>query len=110
MGYQLVCNFQARELVPFADLPEKVRAEFDYVSEEDWSNRFVCYRGEWFDVFDCQRIVSTSDKFGYAGWSMPVHPGEPFAHFDAIQSDSYFSGHVFKLCADDTVIVARYYS
>jgi hypothetical protein len=33
-----------------------------------------------------------------------------FAGWHGIVSDSYFSGVLFKLCDDDTVIVGRYFS
>ena len=45
----IITNWQARAMLSLSELPEKARADFDYVdAEESWFPRFVCYRGlEW---------------------------------------------------------------
>ena len=111
MGYHLITNMQPRALQCLEDLPEKTRAEFDYIDESDaYSPRFVQYRGEWYDTHDTQGIRVTRRPGDYVGWYVTCHPGEPFAHFDAIITDSYFSGIVFRFVGDDSCIVGRFYS
>jgi len=111
MGYKLTSNWQYRDLVCLADLPEKDQKEFDYIDDsEKYSLHFVHYRGAWYDVNDSQRIEVERRDTDRLGWSHYVHPGEPLAHFDAIITDSYFSGVVFKLSDDgESVIVGRIY-
>lgn len=112
MGYQLICNRKPRNLVSRGYLPDSVQSNFDYVSEDDYSERFFCYRGEWYDAHDMQSIAFESDRPSLSmGWACIVHPGEPFAQFDAINSDSFFSGIVIRFVDDgESVIVGRYFS
>lgn len=108
---QIITNWQARPLQCLADMPEKKRADFDYIeSDDEYSPRFVCYRGEWHDVFDTQRIEPDNGRAHRVGFAMRVHPGSPLAHFDAIESDTYFSGLLYRLLDDDSVIVGRYFT
>ena len=110
MGYELITNGKPRALLPLCDLPEKARTDFDYVDADDYSERFFHYRGAYYDAHDAQRIEPDSGRAHRVGWSMRVHPGEPFARFDGIVSESYFSGIVFRFVDDDSVIVGRYFS
>jgi hypothetical protein len=113
MGYTLTTNNQPRPLLAWAELPEKARAEFDYVEEPDqWSPRFVCYRGQWVDCHDAQRIEPDSGRVHRMGWAVRVHPGEPLARFDALATDSYFSGLAWRFVGPfgDSVVLARFYS
>lgn len=110
MGYHLITNRIPRIARCFYELPESVRAEFDYVDPDDQSSRFVQYRGAWYDAHDTQRIEPDNSRAHPMGWAVRVHPGEPLAQFDSIISDSYFSGVVFRFIGDDQVIVGRYYS
>jgi hypothetical protein len=104
----IITNNQPRMLKCAADLPAKVQDDFDYVKwEEGYAPRFVQYKGEWYDVYDTQTI-RTADG-APMGWSMVVEKDSPLASWHGIVSDSYFSGVLFKLCDDDTVIVGRYY-
>jgi hypothetical protein len=105
----IVCNNKPRVLQCLADMPEKSRADFDYVDDE-YSARFVLYRGAWHDTYDTQRIEPGAGRAHPMGWMMRVHPGSPLARFDGISSDSYFSGTLFRFIGTDSVIVARYYS
>lgn len=109
---QIITNWTPRNMLALCELPEKVRADFEYVDEgEEYTPRFVQYRGAWYDVFDTQAIypVKPGGYTGYVGWAMRVHPGSPVALFDSIMSDSYFSGVLFRLVGDEQVVVARYW-
>lgn len=111
MGYQLITNNIPRQLQSLLDLPEKQRADFDYLSEDDaYSARFVQYRGEWYDAFDTQRIELDNGRAHPMGWAHYCHPGEPMARFDSVITDTYFSGILFRFTDDELVIVARFYS
>lgn len=105
----IITNWQPRALLCLADLTESERKEFDYVDDE-FSTRFVRYRGELMDAMDTQRIEPDNERTHPMGWAMRVHPGSPLCLFDSVISDSYFSGHLFRFCDDETVIVGRYYS
>ena len=113
MGYTLTTNNQPRPLAALCSLPDKARAAFDYVGPDDaYTPRFFFYRGEWHDSFDAQRIEPDSGRAHRMGWAARVHPGEPLARFDALATDSYFSGLAWRFVGDerDSVIVARFYS
>lgn len=77
------------------DLPDKWVEHFDYLSEDErWESRFVQYRGRVYDVFDTTSVPRGS---ALSGW-------------DSYHSDSYFSGVVFRLVDDSTVVCGTYYS
>lgn len=92
----IVTNRIPRQLMAKFQLPAKALKDFDYVKEEDsYTERFVKYRGCWYDVHD----------------TMNVGHLEAFKGWDSYISDTYFSGVLFKLTADhDYVICGRYYS
>ena len=93
----IITNNRPRPLLALIDLPEKARAEFDYLTEdhERFDLRFVQYKGVWYDVADSQSTRGLGfDQF--KGW-------------DGITSDSFFSGVLFKWANDYDVIVGRYY-
>lgn len=95
---QIITNNKPRTLVAFSDLPIKVQADFDYVEELAWFDpRFVQYKGWWYDVYDSQNITRELGFDQFKGWH-------------GIVSDSFFSGVLFKLCDNDSVIVGRYFS
>ena len=106
---EIITNNVARELCALADLPEKVRKDFDYIKDgEEYSPRLVCYKGSWYDVHDTQVIsTATNNRMGFA---MQVDASSPFAKWDSIISETFFSGVLFRLNNDDTVIVGRYSS
>jgi len=104
---QITTNNVPRPLVPRSALPEKVRKDFDYIETWDETPRFVKYHGEWYDVIDTQRI-STSKLMGRVGWEMNVDTGHPFAEWDAVVSDSFFSGMLFRFTGGDTVVVGSF--
>ncbi|MGK2884363.1 MAG: hypothetical protein ACSLE8_06240 [Rhodococcus sp. (in: high G+C Gram-positive bacteria)] len=101
-------------LSPFFALPEKVRKDFDYVEGEDQnSDRFVCYRDAWYDTGDVQAIRVETDPPQPMGWAMTVAADHPFAKWDAIVSETYFSGILFRhreIDGEWCVNVGRYYS
>lgn len=106
----IISNWKARTMLSLSELPEKVRADFDYIdAEESWSPRFVCYRGQWIDCNDTQRIEPDNGKAHPMGWALRVHPGSPLCHFDSVVSDSYFSGTLIRFVDDESVIVGRYF-
>ena len=111
MGYALTSNFKHYPLFCKADLPPRAAEDFDYVDNDDYSNRFVCYRGTWYDVSDSQAIRPINARRELpVGWSYPVHPGEPLARFDCIITESYFSGVAFKYVDGfEGVVCARIY-
>ena len=105
----IITNNRPRPMACFADLPAKVQADFDYVLLADhYSPRFALYKGWWYDVYDTQAIRTAPGA--PMGWAVVVEKDSPLASWHGIQSDSFFSGVLFKLCDDDTVIVGRYFS
>ena len=96
---QIITNWKFREIQCLADLPKKAAADFDYIdAEEHYSPRMVHYRNAWYDTHDAQHITQR-------------HAGDPTGHFDAVVSESYFSGVLFKFGADcENVLCARYWS
>lgn len=112
MGCAIITNWQARPLQCLQDLPEKARANFDYLEEgEEYSPRFACYRGQWVDCIDTQRIEPDNGRAHPMGWAMHVHPGSPLAHFDSVITDSHFSGMLFRFSDDfESVTIARFHS
>ena len=106
---EIITNWIPRNMVAKYELPAEVQKDFDYNEDDDYSNRYVQYKGQWIDAYDTQRIEMEKEG-SRMGWAMRVHPGSPVGLFDAIISDSYFSGTLLKFVGDDQVIVARYYS
>jgi hypothetical protein len=94
---KIITNNQPRELVCFADLPAKAQSDFDYVKEDEkFSDRFVQYKGAWYDVNEYQRVTKEM-RSEYQKW-------------DGYQNDSYFSGTLIKFVDDnERVIVGRWY-
>lgn len=109
---QIITNHQSRFLLCFGELPEKIQKDFDYIDTDDMGEpRFFQYRGNWFDAHDAQSIEPDNGRKHNMGWAMRVHPGSPLAWFDAIVSDTYFSGTLWQFTHDgNRVIVGRYYS
>jgi len=90
----IITNNHQRQMACLAELPDNVRADFDYV-EDEFDARFVRYLGCWYDVYDSQACGVGFDKF--KGW-------------DGIVSETFFSGVLFRLVGDDEVIVGRYFA
>jgi len=92
----IITNNHQRQMACLLDLPDNVRADFDYV-EDEFDARLVQYKGTWYDVYDSQNITRELGFDQFKGW-------------DGIVSDTYFSGVVFRLVGDDEVIVGRYFT
>ena len=108
---QIITNWIPRNMVAKYELPMAVQKDFDYNEEDDYTPRYVQYKGQWIDAYDTQRIeMEKEGSRSPMGWAMRVHPGSPVGLFDAIIGDSYFSGTLLKFVGDDQVVVARYYS
>lgn len=105
---EIKTDHKYRPLKALCELPEKAAKDFEYVDENDWSRRFVQYKGEWYDTHDTQRITTESYRMG---WDMPVAKDHILAKWDAILSETFFSAMVFKFSEDwESVIVGRYYA
>jgi hypothetical protein len=101
----IITNNHQRQMACLAELPDNVRADFDYVNEDErYCPRFVQYKGHWYDVYDTQVLEQSRlppgplFKLAAGGW-------------DGIVSETFFSGVLFRFVADeDQVIVGRYFA
>ena len=94
----IITNNHPRPLACLLDLPDNVRADFDYVAKDgDYTARFVRYLGHWYDVYDSQSITRELGFDQFKGWH-------------GIVSETFFSGVLFRLVGDDEVIVGRYFA
>ena len=94
----IITNNHQRQMACLAELPDNVRADFDYVNEDErYCPRFVRYLGHWYDVYDSQACGVGFDQF--KGW-------------DGIVSETFFSGVLFRFVVadEDQVIVGRYFA
>ena len=109
---KVITNNVPRPLLAGYELPLKtVQEEFAYTLDDDGSQRFIRYKGWWYDTQDTVRI--TVGVMGRAGWDMYVGKDHPFAKWDAVISDSFFSGVLFRFVETDdgdSVVCGRYYS
>jgi len=107
----IITNHKSYDLHALHELPAKVQQDFDYVREsQDYSPRFVKYRGVWYDTYDAQ-VIRVSDKHDQPiGWAMYVKPDDPLAPWDCVVSETFFSGVLFKLLPDDRVVCGRYFT
>jgi hypothetical protein len=94
-------NRQVRELVSWFEVPPAIREDwFSYLEDDErYSYRFVKYRGSWYDVNDSQ-------------WTGELGFNEAFKAWDAIVTESFSSGVLFRYAGSQSefVIVGRYYS
>lgn len=110
-------NGHARELQYYAQLPEDVQAQFDYVEEDDqYTTRFFEYRGSWYDINEFQVISYQSaqlrDPLAYNSFGLRVSDDNPIGKWTAAQAQSAFSAVLIKWGKDwdgqddyDSVIV-----
>lgn len=85
MTTTITTNNRPRPLVTFAELPEDVRAWFDYL--DDYSRedlRFVRFRGAWYDALD---TMAATEDIAARGWH-------------SIHGETFFSAVVFKFMED----------
>jgi len=112
MSMEIITNWVPRNLVALHELPAKKQADFDYAEDDSYTPRFVQYRGEWHDALDTQSIdpVTPGEYTGYMGWGVKVHPGSPLCHFDAVESEGWYFGLLFRFVGEDQVVVGRYFT
>lgn len=82
-------NYHRRPVVALVDIPEAAQADFDYLTgdeREDW--RIFEYLGAWYDLNDGFTDGRDVDWVRAAG-------------FNALQTDSYFSGIVVRWFDED---------
>lgn len=94
---KIITNNKPRYLAALNELPAKVQQDFDYVREQgNYSPRFVQYKGVWYDTYDTEPNRQAGRDI-FPGWS-------------CFQSETFFSGVVFRFVGDDEVICGRYFS
>jgi len=77
------------------EMPEKFKADFDYITKEDFDyHSFFVYKRQWYDLSEF----------------MVVQNNEYLKEWDGYSSDSFFSGVVVKIIDDDSIIVGQYFS
>ena len=97
-------------LTEWHELPRLIQLDFDYVEGDDrFTPRFIRYKDVWYDTHDAQRIVIRRAGTDRMGWAFYVDQNDPLAKWDAIISETFFSGVLFKFVEDDRVICGRYY-
>ena len=109
---KVTTNNVPRKLSTLSQVPKKVRKEFDYIQDCMWEKRLVQYRGVWYDVRDTQRLTA-SNALARVGFDWHVTEDHPFAKWDAIINDTFFSGVLFRFVETDdgdSVVCGRYYS
>ena len=104
MGYAtVITNNHIRPLVDWTDLPNEVKADFDYMEqrEEDiYQTRFVKYLGVWYDVLDVQTIAVAP---AHTPYGFNVHADHPLAGWAGIATTSHWSGTCFRWPTEDEV-------
>ena len=92
-------NNVPRLLLSFFDLPVREQNEYDYLKViERYDNRFVRYKGSFYDVFDSQTTHG-----------LPID--SPLKSWDSFIGESYFSGVVFRFVDfNDKIVVGSYAS
>ena len=95
MSITITTNGHARDLVSWNDLPDKERDFYNYLAEEEqWANRFVKYRGSWYDIGDeFQPLVPIGTPGAFAH---RVEPDSPMAAWTGICTQSMFDAIVMK--------------
>jgi hypothetical protein len=98
MGVSIRTNGHWREPVAFCELPEAVKADFDYVSGDDiLTDRFICYRGHWYDTAEFCRIHAMGEHDPHA---LRPEAGSPLDAWAGYQCDSFSAGIVIRYDAD----------
>ena len=88
-------NNHPRDLLSVADLTAKEAADFDYIEKEDrYSPRLFRYHGSIYDACEFRHTTPIAEFKGWQGY----------------QSDSFFSGILFRFVDDyERVIAATYF-
>lgn len=105
---KVTTDHRPRRLEAWIDLPEKQRDDYDYLDHtEHFTPRFVRYRGAWYDTFDTQPIRTGKKQLMY---ECVVDESSPLSKWDAMLTETFFSGVLFKFVDEDLVICGRYYT
>lgn len=94
---KIVTNNVPRLMKYGYELPEKCRADYDYIDPEEYDmHGFFKYKGHYYDSGEFMRV---DHSFGMEGWQ-------------GYAPDSAWSGVLIKFVNgdDDRIIVGRYYS
>jgi len=83
----IISNYQYRNFLYGYELPEKIRADFDYVDDID-SASFIKYRGQYYSIDDFMVIQTGPNAIS------------EFAEWHGYYSDSFFSGILIRLSDD----------
>lgn len=77
------------------EMPEKFKADFDYIPEDEFNNHaFFEYKKQWYDLGEFIRTSATIPELkAWQGYS----------------SDSAFSGVVVRLINNDKIIVGKFF-
>lgn len=94
--YTITTNRIPRTLFAYYELPDAVREQFDYLTEDEYHNpQFFQYRGEWYDFHGFER---TSGELDHLGWHGQL-------------AQSYWDGLAVKYVedafGDDSIVVAH---
>ena len=94
---QVISNFNWRNFIYGYELPESVRADFDYLDDDEFATRdFIKYRGVYYDTCEILRVPETDSELSY---------------WDGYSPDTYFSGIVVKFSDDgEQYQIGRYLS
>ena len=94
-------DIQTLPLLSGYELTPEERKELDYIGlpddEDIWTeqtDRFFRFRDSIYDTHEFVRIVARKDSFG--GFSHTVDNDSPLLEWEAIQTDSFFSGVVLR--------------
>ena len=88
----ITTNNRPRALVWWHDLPTSVQKDFDYLDDnERCQERFVQYKGWWYDVYDTMTVRT------FKGW-------------DSYEPQGFFCGVLFRFVSYNEVICGRYVS
>ena len=100
---KIVCNNVRRNLIYGYELTDAQKKDFDYINAEEFdSHDFFTYKGVVYDPSEFVRIDNTI---------APHCQREGWEKFDGYQSNSFFSGILFKYSANfESVIVATYFA
>lgn len=77
------------------EMPEKFKAEFDYIEKEEFDyHDFFTYKCQWYNLDD---FMLVSDVPEFKGWY-------------AYRPDYWFSGILVKFVDDVSIVVGQYFN
>ena len=100
---EISTNNRVRALRSLNEIPEDARKDFDYLRDPDEA-RLVKLGINWYDTQDTQaiRLKSTSHT-DPIGWAMYVEARSPLAKWNAVISESHWTGVLFRFKGDGVV-------